>query len=287
MVGKSLNTHAQTALKRYHNLLTQKRYSKSTVKTYTHYFTRFLYKIRNYNPENISAEQINRYILHLIKTEKISSSRQNQIINAIKFYYEKVLGRTTEYYFIERPKKIKILPKIISEGEVERIINAIDNLKHKAMITLLYSAGLRISELLNLKLGDIDSKRNVVIVQNSKGNKDRISLLSEKVLVLLRKYYLEHKPKVFLFEGQNGGKYSAESLRKVLKKAGEKSKIAKHVTPHTLRHSFATHLLERGTDLRYIQTLLGHNSSKTTERYTWVTKKGFEKLKSPLDELNI
>ncbi len=287
MENEALNKNGQTALKKYSNLLTQKRYSKSTIKTYTHYFTRFLHEIRNYKPENISAEQINRYILHLIKTEKISSSRQNQIINAIKFYYEKVLGRTREYYFIERPKKVSVLPKVISEGEVEKIINAIDNLKHKAMITLLYSAGLRISELLNLKLADIDSKRNVVIIQNSKGNKDRITLLSEKVLVLLRRYYLEHKPKVFLFEGQRGGKYSDKSVRNILKSACKKSKIAKSVTPHTLRHSFATHLLERGTDLRYIQTLLGHNSSRTTERYTWVTKKGFEKLQSPIDYLNI
>ncbi len=268
MSNKSLNIQFEEALKKYQDLLIQKRYSDNTCKTYIHYFNQFLNDIGNNSPDKITSEQINRYILHLIKTQKISPSRQNQIINAIKFYYEKVLGRVTEYYHIERPQKIKILPKVISEAEVENIINAIDNIKHKAMVSLLYSVGLRISELLNLKLNDIDSKRNVIIIRNSKGNKDRIGLLSEKVLHLLRQYFLEYRPKEYLFEGQNGGKYTAISVRNVLKNACKKAKITKHVTPHTLRHSFATHLLERGTDLRYIQTLLGHNNSKTTERYT-------------------
>ncbi len=287
MSNKSLNIQFEEALKKYQDLLIQKRYSDNTCKTYIHYFNQFLNDIGNNSPDKITSEQINRYILHLIKTQKISPSRQNQIINAIKFYYEKVLGRATEYYHIERPHKVKTLPKVISESEVENIINSIQNLKHKAIVTLLYSSGLRISELLNLRIKDIDSKRNLVIIKNSKGNKDRIGLLSEKVLNLLRQYFLEYRPKEYLFEGQNGGKYTAISVRNVLKNACKKAKITKHVTPHTLRHSFATHLLERGTDLRYIQTLLGHNSSKTTERYTWVTKKGFEGLRSPIDNLKI
>jgi integrase/recombinase XerD len=190
-------------------------------------------------------------------------------------------------YYIQRPKKEKILPNVLSENEVQLILNHTDNLKHKAILSLIYSAGLRRGELINMKINDIDSKRMYVIIRQGKGRKDRYSILSEKVLELLRRYFKEYQPKEWLFEGQFGGQYGASSIQHILKDAVALSKIRKKVTVHTLRHSFATHLLERGTDIRYIQELLGHQSSKTTEIYTHITQRGLGKIKSPLDNFDI
>jgi len=187
------------------------------------------------------------------------------------------------FYTIERPRKKEKLPKVISKQEVLRMIAVSTNSKHKCIISLLYSSGLRRSELLNLTLSDIESDRMLIRVEGAKGNKDRYTLLSEKILVDLRIYFKIYRPKKYLFEGLKGGKYSSNSVLKVVKKAAEKAAINKRVTPHILRHSFATHLLENGTDLRYIQELLGHNSSKTTEVYTHVAKNNFNKIKNPLD----
>ena len=163
------------------------------------------------------------------------------------------------------------------------MISKTRNLKHKCIISLLYSAGLRRSELLNLKIEDIDSKRMLILVRQAKGNKDRVTLLANSILEDLRAYYMEWKPKVYLFEGVHGGKYSPQSILKLVKRASEKAGIPKNVTPHMLRHSFATHLLENGTDLRYIQSLLGHNSSRTTEIYTHIATNHFNTIKNPLD----
>jgi integrase/recombinase XerD len=163
----------------------------------------------------------------------------------------------------------------------------IENIKHKSILYLIYSAGLRISEAVNLKIADIDSKRNVIIVQGGKGKKDRTTLLSQKLLIMLREYYVKYRPKDYLFEGDPGKQYSVKSIQNVFNKALKKSGIRKKATVHSLRHSFATHLLEHGTDLRYIQELLGHSSSKTTEIYTHITKKGMDKIKSPLDNLEV
>jgi len=189
------------------------------------------------------------------------------MINSIKFYYEVVKGMPNRFYSIERPRKKEALPKVISLEEVKGIILNTNNIKHKCIVSLLYSAGLRRSELLNLKLQDIDSKRMSILVKNSKGGKDRVTLLNENVLKDLRKYYKEWKPQKYLFEGKEGTQYSATSVVKIIKNSAKKAGINKSVSPHILRHSFATHLLENGTDLRYIQELLGHSSSKTTEIY--------------------
>ena len=271
-------------IERYKNLLIQKRYSSNTIKTYCNYFRDFVIFFQNENLEGITTNQINAYLLELIKTKNISISQQNQRINAIKFYYEKVLGRKKEYYALHRPRKENKLPKVLSKNEVRRIFNVTDNLKHKCILMLIYSAGLRRSELLNLRPTDIDSERMVVQINGAKGKKDRISLLSNNLLKMLRRYYKEYRPKKYLFEGKNGGRYSATSVANILKKAAQKAGIRKNVTPHMLRHSFATHLLEQGTDLRYIQELLGHKSSKTTEIYTHVSNRGIDKITNPLDE---
>lgn len=224
---------------------------------------------------------------YLLATKKVASSTQNQAINAIKFYYEKVRMGERKVYALERPLKETKLPKVLSEDEVIAILKALGNLKHKTMIWLIYAAGLRRSELVGLKIKDIDSKRMVINIKGAKGKKDRITMLSDRILNLLRKYFAEYRPKVWLFEGAPGQPYSASSLQKVFMAALRKSGVRKEATLHTLRHSFATHLLETGTDLRYIQALLGHNSSKTTEIYTHVTTRGMEKIKSPLDNLDL
>jgi integrase/recombinase XerD len=207
----------------------------------------------------------------------------NQAVNSVKFYYEVVLGMPNRFYSIERPRSENKLPKVISKEEVLAIINATNNIKHKCIVSLLYSAGLRRSELLNLKITDIDSNRMLIRVENSKGNKDRMTLLSKSLLVDLRIYFKEYKPKKWLFEGAKGGIYGGESVLKIIKSACKRANVKRNVTPHTLRHSFATHLLEAGTDLRYIQTLLGHSSSKTTEIYTHVATKQFNNITNPLD----
>ena len=187
---------------------------------------------------------------------------------------------------IHRPKRAKLLPNVLSKEEVKAILNAHSNIKHKMMLSLIYSCGLRCGELRVLKPVHIDSKRNIVLLKNSKGQKDRIVPLSPFILEMLRDYFKIYKPKTYLFEGQNPGElYSEKSLQSVLKQALQKAKITKPATLHWLRHSYATHLLESGTDLRYIQELLGHNSSKTTEIYTHVSTKNIQQIKSPFDDL--
>jgi site-specific recombinase XerD len=264
-----------------------RRYSQNTIKAYTSTLARFLAFNADRKPEEIEPERIRTYILHLVEHTDVSASYQNQAINAIKFYFEAVLGRSLEPIVIQRPRKAKKLPNALSEEEVALLFKQITNLKHKCVIYLIYSAGLRRSEVLNLQPTDIDSKRNCIIIRDAKGKKDRVTLLSQKALALLREYYKQYHPKEWLFEGAEGGKYSTTSLRKIFQRALEQSGIKKEVTLHSLRHSFATHLLERGTDLRYIQALLGHRSSRTTEIYTHVTRKRFENLKSPLDDMDI
>ena len=267
--------------------LKELRYSHNTEKTYKNAFEDFLNFNHTKDIDKLNEQDIQTFLCHLVMERNVSTSYQNQAINAIKFYYEKVLGGTRKTYFIDRPKKEKTLPIVLSEEEIIMIIKSISNLKHKAIIMTIYSAGLRISECINLKLKDIDSNRMQIRVEQSKGKKDRYTLLSRKTLEILRAYFKEYKPKEYLFEGQYGGTYSATSIQTFFRESLKKIGITKKVTVHSLRHSFATHLLENGTNLRYIQSLLGHSSSKTTEVYTHVTTKGFEQLKSPIDNLEI
>jgi len=271
----------------YTDLLYRRRYSPNTIQVYTSLFKEFI----NYFPETaleqLSEEHIRKYQDYLVKIKKVSASTQNQAINAIKFYFERVKGGERKAYHIERPIKEFRLPNVLTEKEIRAILSSILNLKHKAMLYMIYSAGLRAGELTNLKNEDIDSAQMRIFIRGGKGKKDRITILSIKTLDMIRKYYLVYRPKIWLFEGQNGGNYSLTSLRKVFKKAVMQANIKKKVTLHSLRHSFATHLLEKGVDIRYIQVLLGHNSSKTTEIYTHITHKGWSKIISPLDDIDI
>ncbi|WP_236631065.1 site-specific tyrosine recombinase/integron integrase [Zobellia sp. OII3] len=259
-----------------------KRYSYSTVKTYVTYFEMFINHYRDRDINTLDEHDIRAFLQFLIQ-KGVSNSYLNQVINSIKFYYEVVLDMPNRFYAIERPRKEFKLPTVISREEVLSIIAQTTNIKHKCVIELLYSSGLRRSELLNLKISDVDSKRMLIRVANAKGYKDRLTLLSLTALEDLRIYFREWKPKEYLFEGRKGGKYSAESIVKIVKEAAKKAGIRQSVTPHTLRHSFATHLLESGVNLRQIQVLLGHSSSKTTEIYTHVTTNTFKSIKNPLD----
>jgi len=259
-----------------------KRYANNTVKTYVTFFELFINYHIDKELQEIDEADVRTFLQHLIQ-KKYSNSYVNQAINAIKFYYEVVLGMPNRFYEIERPRKESKLPTVISKQEILSIIENTTNIKHRCIVQLLYGSGLRRSELLNLKLDDIDSNRMLVRVKGSKGNKDRLTLLSKKALTDLRLYFIEYKPLIYLFEGRNGKKYSAESVLSIVKMAAERAKIKVRVTPHVLRHSFATHLLESGTDLRQIQVLLGHGSTKTTEIYTHVATNTFETIKNPLD----
>lgn len=271
----------------YIEKLRRMNYGFHTIKAYTLCFRDFITFFRGQNIDALLREDVILYINHLVRERNISRAYQNQYINAIKFYYEKILGRDRTHYYIERPRKVFKLPKVLSEQEISTIFKQVRNSKHLCMLYLLYAGGLRISELINLKVADIHSDRNLILIEGGKGRKDRTTLLSQKLLALLRTYYREYQPSYWLFEGLKGGLYSTTSVRAILKKASEAANIKRAVTPHMLRHSFATHLLEHGTDLRYIQALLGHNSAKTTEIYTHITKKGLEKIISPLDNLDI
>ncbi len=259
-----------------------KRYANSTVKTYVTYFEMFINHYKERKLETLDESDIRAYLQILIRKD-VSNSYLNQVINSIKFYYETVLGMPNRFYEIERPRKDHKLPKVISKEEVIAIIEHTNNLKHRCIVQLLYGSGLRRSELLNLKLNDIDSKRMLIRVKRAKGNKDRLTLLSKNALKDLRLYFKEWKPQEYLFEGRKASKYSAVSVLNIVKNAAIKAKITQNVTPHVLRHSFATHLLESGVDLRQIQVLLGHGSSKTTEIYTHVATNTFKEIKNPLD----
>ncbi len=260
------------------------RYAESTAKTYISFFEKFINHYKSKELIEIDENDIRDYLQKLVH-EKNSDSYLNQMVNAIKFYYEVVMGMPNRFYSIDRPRASSTLPKVISKEEVKAIINCTNNIKHKCIVSLLYSAGLRRGELLKLKLEDIDSKRMVIIVKEAKGKKDRLTILSESVLKDLRVYFIKWKPKLYLFEGEKGGTYSSTSVVSIVKKAAKKAGIKKNISPHMLRHSFATHLLEDNVDLRYIQSLLGHSSTKTTEKYTHVATKNIINIVSPIDTL--
>ena len=236
--------------------------------------------------QTITNEDVIVFNIEFIIKNKLSESYQNQVVNAIKLYFKTIRETQIEIEKIHRPKRAKALPNVLSKEEVKAILEAPTNVKHKMMLSLIYSCGLRCGELLALEPKHIDSKRNIVLLKNSKGKKDRIAPLSPKILELLRAYYVMYKPVKYLFEGTIvGEQYSDKSLQQVMKQALQKAKISKPATLHWLRHSFATHLLESGTDLRYIQELLGHSSSKTTEIYTHVSTKNIQQIRSPFDDL--
>jgi len=283
----NLSEQGKNALAEAEKVMILKAYSHNTVKVYKNELARFFSFFDGKPFENINKNEIENYVHHLIVKYKISPQKQNLIINAIKCYYEHVLKRDRSYYNIQRPNKGMRLPNVLTKQEVQQILNATKNLKHQAILTTIYSAGLRLSELLNLRNEDIHSKKHQIFVKDAKGNKDRYTILSAQLLKLLRLYYVNYKPAYWLFEGQSGGKYSATSVQKIFRKAVKEAKINPWATVHTLRHSFATHLMLKGVNMRFIQNILGHSSSKTTEIYTHILDMNNKIVKSPLDDLGI
>lgn len=280
------STEAIAQIEKFKQWMRSKRYSESTISTYSEALKSFLVFYREKPVAEINNEDVIIYNNEYILKNKLSASYQNQTVNAIKLFFMTVRETKIEVDKIHRPKRAKLLPNVLSKEEVKLILNAHSNIKHKMMLSLIYSCGLRCGELLALQPVHIDSQRNIVLLKNAKGQKDRIVPLSPKILDMLREYYSLYKPTKYLFEGQIAGvPYDSRSLQQVLKQALHKAQITKPATLHWLRHSFATHLLESGTDLRYIQELLGHNSSKTTEIYTHVSTKSIQQIKSPFDDL--
>lgn len=280
-----LDAGQQEELQRFKKWMAQKRLSKNTIKTYAGVVLHFLRYLNLKGNREITSKLIEAFNYEFVVAPGKSVNYQNQCINGIKKYliYKNL---DIDALNIERPRKTRYLPEVLSLEEIKTILDSTHNLKHKTLLALVYSAGLRIGEAINLKISDIDSKRMLIHVKMAKGNKDRYTLLSPMFLDLLREYYKTYRPIKYLFEGQTGGPYTSKSAQQVLKKALRLAGIqGRRITLHTLRHSFATHLLESGTDIRYIQALLGHNSPKTTMIYTHVSEQRLQKIKNPFDSL--
>lgn len=263
--------------------LSIRKYSSKTIKFYIKYNLDFLKFIRK-SPEVVDNDDIKQY-LYSLTGRGLSVSTLNLVINALKFFYGELLKKKFIYH-ITRPKRDKKLPVILSVDEVKRLLEAPQNIKHKAILMMIYSSGLRVSEVVKVKMADFDSERGLLRIKGAKGRKDRCTMLSSVALRVLRRYYKEYQPENWLFPGADPEKHiNIRTVQTVFCKAKEKARITKEVSVHSLRHSFATHLLESGIDLRYIQELLGHSSSKTTEIYTHVSKKNLSSIKSPLDRI--
>lgn len=280
---RNLNEDEKTLLNNFHLFLKGKRYSPSTIQTYSFFVADFI----NFHTKKLLEELTNRdvelFIEKVFIERNYSVSSQRQFVSALKIFIIFYPQTKINDLVLERPKKSRNLPSVLSQEEVLAIIQNTQNLKHRAILALIYSCGLRISELINLKLADFHLQRKQLIVKNGKGRKDRYVSLADSFLPLLSNYYHSYKPRIYFVEGQNEGKYSAESVRQFLRKSCLKAKIKKTVTPHTLRHSYATHLLENGVDIRYIQSLLGHSKPETTMIYTHVKRKDLMEIQNPLD----
>jgi len=281
-IGKGLKN--QIWLYKYEKELKLQGYSKQTMKVYLSKIKKFL-EYSNKSLKGIEISDIKNYLCSLID-KKCSMSYVNQAISAIKLFYADVLNSNLKLDMsIDRPRKEKKLPKVLSKSEVKKVLEVTTNLKHKTMLAIIYSSGLRVSEITHLKLGNINFDRKMLFIEKSKGKKDRYTIISDMAISLIKRYSKKYKINEWLFPGREDKPISERSIQKVFKLALKKAKIRKKVSIHSLRHSFATHLLECGTDLRYIQELLGHYSTKTTEIYTHVTRKDYLNIKSPLDSI--
>lgn len=267
--------------------LNWKNYARNTQQTYLAMLRKFLRFHRDQELQALKMPEINRYLFEEFNREKVSWSTQRQMVSALKLFYRHSFSEGIDPEFLEYAQKERILPKVFSKEEVAQIIRRQGNLKHRALLALQYGCGLRVSELLALKLEDLSFSRSTLTVRRSKGHKDRRLPLSDGLKKLIAQYYRANKPKHYLFENPKGGPYSASSVNAILKRTCKAMGMERQVFSHMLRHSYATHLLESGTDLRYVQELLGHNSSRTTEIYTFVSTKALLGIKSPFDDLGL
>ncbi|WP_235318299.1 tyrosine-type recombinase/integrase [Polaribacter sp. Hel1_85] len=280
---RNLTEDQKILLNNFYLFLKGKRYSPSTIQTYTFFVADFVNFHTKTPLEELTNRSVELFIEKVFIERNYSISSQRQFISALKIFIIFYPQTKINDLVLERPKKSRKLPNVISQEEVLNIIGCTQNLKHRAIIALIYSCGLRISELINLELIDFHIERKQLIVKNGKGRKDRYVSLADSFLPLLSNYYYSYKPSTYFVEGQKGGKYSSESVRQFLRKSCKKAQIKKIVTPHTLRHSYATHLLENGVDIRYIQSLLGHAKPETTMIYTHVKRKDLMEIQNPLD----
>ncbi len=283
---KDIDNRTSAWLSKFKQHLENKRFSKSTVDNYVFHVKHMLNYFIERNPEELTNEDIERYIHEYIIRRQRSASFQKVAISAFKKFFGIIRNVYIDIEEVERPKNARHLPSVFNQKEIKNLLDSTNNLKHKLILSLIYSSGLRLGETTNIKINDIDTRRKLICIRQAKGKKDRYSLLSSSITSLLNSYLDIYKPKIWLFEGNNGKQYNKSNIQKIFKRAKEKANINKFGGVHTLRHSFATHLLDKGTDLRYIQELLGHKSTKTTEIYTHVTNKDLGKITSPLDELD-
>lgn len=279
--------HHLGLLQEFQDILTLRRYSENTIKVYCDHLTRFLSHHRYLQtPSEFREEHFRDYMLQVFRKKRISLSSHKQLISAIKFFYVNVLKiRINSSYFDLPRQEDKRLPVVFSKEEIRELLNGTANIKHRAILATIYAAGLRLSEVVNLRLADIDFSRKLIYVRGGKGKKDRTTLLSEELIKILNHYFAVYQPKEWLFEGIAEEQISKRNVQETFHAALRRSGISKQATVHTLRHSFATHLLEDGADLRYIQQLLGHSNSATTEIYTHITEKGLSRIRNPLDEV--
>ncbi len=285
LIQYPLSEANRQAFQNFQQRLLLKGYSPNTFRTYTNEFHLLLRLLNGVSVATLEKKQVTAYLLWLIAKKGYSEQHVHTAVNALKFYFEQVEGRAKEFYDLPRPKKPQKLPAVLAEEEIIALIQKTQNLKHKALLMTAYSAGLRVSELVGLKIADVDSKRMMLHIREAKGKKDRMVPLSHKLLLTLREYFSHYRPAVFLFETDKGKPYESRYAQAVIKEAKQKAGIGKQGSIHLLRHSYATHLLESGTDIRYIQAFLGHNSLQTTMRYTHVSKLKIESIQSPLDKL--
>ena len=278
-----LSTYNKKRLERYRSYLMGLRLSKSTITIYSSYVAAFLDSIGELPTTAIGKTQLIQHIEKTIQQKRYSINTHRQLIGALKHFSELFLDQDLEDVGIKRPKKNKSLPAVLSQEEVILLIRCTYNLKHRAILTLLYSSGLRIGESIALKLSDIDLDRMQLRIRFGKGRKDRYVGIAQSFLPLLKNYLASYCPKVFFVEGPKGTQYTASSIRKFLYRSCKRAGISKKITPHTLRHSYATHLIENGVGLRHVQELLGHAKPETTMVYTHVARKDLLQIESPLD----
>jgi len=284
--GKA-KTEVMEKLSSFKRWMAQKRYSPNTIKTYESMLLMFFGFHHTKTLAEITKSDLVDYNTRYILENGFSYTYQNQTINALKLFYTHEGMDISMADTLERPKKQHKLPEVLSILEIKEILASISNLKHKTLLSILYACGLRIGETLNIKVKDLNLERGFTHIKSGKGHKDRYVPIPKKMCTLLTNYIEAHKPSYYLFEGAKGGKYSPVSARQILKRSLNKIGIHKPITLHTLRHSHATHLLENGTDIRYIQELLGHNSPKTTMIYTHVSSTSLDRIKNPFDEFEI
>lgn len=277
---------SEVILKTFQTKLNTQRYAKNTIKSYMDYASLFLKHLNEYpSLKDVPVKAIESFINEKVQKEQISVSYQKGLVGAIKKLYELTLNQKVQLDYLYPKRSFSKLPKFFSKEEIRQLLDSTDNIKYRAILMTIYSCGLRLNELLNLKIKDIRSSEKIIRINQSKGNKDRIVSLPDKLLDILRDYYLVYKPTNYLFEGEKGNRYSERSVQLVLKKSLANAKIKTEGTVHTLRHSYATHLIQSGIDVRIVQELLGHENIKTTMIYTHITDIDKKRTPSPLDFL--